>query len=69
MTRIALGFSGILVSMTFLMIVPADAQQKKQQPVVRGEQCRQACEADLRARGLWTKLPYGTCRRRCGIPL
>jgi hypothetical protein len=72
MRKLALGLAGALVAVTFLASAltsaPAEAQQKKKKPA-SGEQCRAACEADLRARGLWTKMPYGTCRRRCGMPV
>ena len=43
------------------------ADKKKDKPT--GEACRATCEKDLRAKGLWEKLPYGTCRKRCGMPL
>jgi hypothetical protein len=60
-TCIALGV--ILISASAAIA----AEKKKEKPT--GEACRAACEKDLRAKGLWEKLPYGTCRKRCGMPL
>jgi hypothetical protein len=57
----------VLAILTSASIANAEAEKKAAKPT--GEACRSACEKDLRAKGLWDKLPYGTCRKRCGMPL
>jgi len=57
----------ILTSASVSMAANAETEKKAVKPT--GEACRSACEKDLRAKGLWEKLPYGTCRKRCGMPL
>jgi len=57
----------ILTSASVSMAANAETEKKTAKPA--GEACRSACEKDLRAKGLWDKLPYGTCRKRCGMPL
>lgn len=64
-TWIAVGV--ILTSASAAIAAETNAEKKKDKPT--GEACRAACEKDLRAKGLWEKLPYGTCRKRCGLPL
>ena len=49
--------------------IAAEMKADNKNGKVTGEACRAACEKDLRAKGLWEKLPYGTCRKRCGMPL
>lgn len=56
----------IAVGVILVFAPAAIAADKKK---LTGEPCRAACEKDLRAKGLWTKLPYGTCKKRCGMPL
>jgi hypothetical protein len=57
----------ILTSVSVSIAASAETDKKMAKPT--GEACRSACEKDLRAKGLWDKLPYGTCRKRCGMPL
>jgi hypothetical protein len=56
----------VVVGATLISASAAIAAEKKNKPT--GEACRAACEKDLRAKGQWEKLPYGTCRKRCGMP-
>jgi hypothetical protein len=59
-------FAAIAVALLVAASAPVSAQDKKK---LTGEPCRAACEKELKAKGQWTKLPYGTCRKRCGMPL
>ncbi len=60
----------VLAILTFASVATtANAETEKKSAKPAGEACRAACEKDLRAKGLWDKLPYGTCRKRCGMPL
>jgi hypothetical protein len=57
----------VIVGITLLSASAALGAEPKEK--LTGEACRAACEKDLRTKGLWEKLPYGTCRKRCGMPL
>jgi hypothetical protein len=58
-----------LIATAVILLSAAAAVAAEEKKKSSGEACRAACEARLKANGTWTKMPYGTCRKRCGMPL
>lgn len=69
MIKLAVVIAAALILTILMAPTGVDAAKKKQAAPAKGEACRAACERQLKANGTWSKLPYGTCRRRCGMPL
>ena len=65
----ALKITSLFIVGGILVSTSAAIGQTEKKILSSGEPCRAACEADLRAKGLWNQRPYGTCKKKCGMPL